>query len=497
MIDLDRLREQLERCNEEEAREHYLHRAGLKQELAVGPILETYADAFTPETVAAVRRAWDAAQGDEQTRLRFLYQNVSGNLLGRQVAPLQDRIGTEESTRTVTFEGQAIPFPAAAVRVSNEPDRDRRRALEDARLRVVADLNSLYAQAHRLTWQVIAEQLDPAGYTAYYRSVKAIDLKGMARMMEGFLADSRDLYYREMDAWCREGLGIPLAEARRCDGAWLLRLRDYDWAFPGDRIVQTLDLTLRGLGIDLHGQDNAHLDLEPRPLKRPRAFCSPVRIPQEVYLVILPRGGYDDYRALFHEAGHLEHFASIRPDLPFEYRWMGDNSVTEGYAFTLEHLMLDRGWIERYTPLGDATRYLARAYLMLLFMLRRYAAKVLYELELHRSADVPSSMATRYVDRFSDAVGFRYAPEEYLADVDEGYYAAQYLRAWFFDGRLTAWLRRKFGAEWWAETAAGSALRGLWAEGQRLPADALVAELDGAGPTLTPAPLLERIGQLV
>ncbi|HYS02790.1 MAG TPA: hypothetical protein VET82_10580 [Candidatus Eisenbacteria bacterium] len=491
MIDLDRLRERLERCNEEEAREYYLHGAGLKQELAVGPILDTYADAFTPDTVAAVRRAWASAGGEEQTRLRFLYQNVAGNLLGRRVGSLRDRIGTEESSRTVTFDGETIPFPAASVRVSKEPTRARRQALEDVRLRVVAEMNPLYAQAHAIAWQVIAEQLEPAGYAAYYRSTKAIDLEGMGRMMERFLADTRDRYYREMDAWCREGLGVPLRDARRCDGAWLLRLREYDGAFPSDRMVSTLDLTLRGLGIDLHAQDNAHLDLEPRPLKRPRAFCSPIRIPQEVYLVVLPRGGYDDYRALFHEAGHLEHFAGTAPELAFEYRWMGDNSVTEGYAFTLEHLMLDPGWIERYTPVGDPTHYLARAHLLLLFMLRRYSAKILYELELHRTAVVPAAMASRYVERFTDAVGFRYAPEEYLVDVDEGFYCAQYLRAWFFDGRLTAWLRRRFGAEWWAEPAAGSALKALWADGQRRPADELVAGLDGS--TLTPEPLLERI----
>jgi len=493
VIDLDALRRRLEQCNEEEAREYYLHGAGLKRELAVEPILEAYADAFTPDTVAAVRRAWQGASGEERTRLRFLYQNVAGNLLSRQVASLRDRIGTGESTRTVTFDGESIPFPAASVRVSNEPDRDRRHALEDARLQVVADLNRLYAEAHAKTWQVIAEHLDPAGYTAFYRSTKAIDLEAMARMMDGFLADTRATYYREMDAWCREGLGIPLADARRCDGSWLLRFREYDPAFPADRMVPILDLTLRGLGIDLHQQDNAHLDLEPRPLKRPRAFCSPVRIPQEVYLVILPKGGYDDYRALFHEAGHLEHFVCTRPDLAFEYRWMGDNSVTEGYAFTLEHLMLDPAWLSRYTPLagGEASRYLGRANLQLLFMLRRYAAKILYELELHHGPAVPGTIASRYVDRLTDAVGFRYEPEEYLVDVDEGFYCAQYLRAWFFDGRLTAWLRRRFGTEWWAEPGAGATLRGLWADGQRLPADELLATLDGS--QLTPEPILERI----
>ena len=44
-------------------------------------------------------------------------------------------------------------------------------------------------------------------------------------------------------------------------------------------------------------------DLAPRPGKRSRAFCAPVRIPREVYLVLLPHGGATDYRTLLHELG--------------------------------------------------------------------------------------------------------------------------------------------------------------------------------------------------
>ncbi len=492
-MDLDALRGRLEQCNQEVAREDYLHHSGLKQGLAVAPILERYADAFAPDTVQPVRQAWVEATGEEKTRLRFLYQNVAGHLLGRAVAGLEDQLGSEESAREVRFDGEDIPFPAAAVRVANEPDLARRRALEDARLTVVAGMNPLRVRSRELAWRTIAEQLDPRGYAAFFAETKAIDLDALAATMDAFLRDTRDLYYRQMDAWSRAGLGIPLSAARRCDGAWLLRLRQYDAAFPSDRMVLTLEATLRGLGIELRQQDNAHLDLEPRPLKRPRAFCSPVRVPDEVYLVILPKGGYDDYRALFHEAGHLEHFATTRRDLAFEYRWMGDNSVTEGYAFNLEHLALDGGWVRQFTllPAQESAHYLARVHLILLFMLRRYACKLLYELELHRVPEVPAAMAPRYAERFTDALGFRYDPAEYLADVDGGFYCAQYLRAWFFDGLLTANLRRRYGPEWWANEQAGAELAGLWAEGQRFPADVLAARWDGA--TLGPGPHRRRI----
>ena len=65
-----------------------------------------------------------------------------------------------------------------------------------------------------------------------------------------------------------------------------------------------------------------------------------------------PVGGWDDYSALFHEGGHTEHFANVDPALPFEFRYLGDNSITESYAMLFDHRMQDRGWLLRYTKLG-------------------------------------------------------------------------------------------------------------------------------------------------
>ena len=74
-------------------------------------------------------------------------------------------------------------------------------------------------------------------------------------------------------------------------------------------MLPALEATLRDLGIDLAAQANVHLDLEQRPAKSPRAFCAPIEVPGRVMLVIAPIGGRDDWEALFHEAGHAEHYA--------------------------------------------------------------------------------------------------------------------------------------------------------------------------------------------
>src|SRR5207245_396908 len=82
-----------------------------------------------------------------------------------------------------------------------------------------------------------------------------------------------------------------------------------------------------------------------RPNKTPRAFCAPIEIPDKVMLVIQPIGGPNDWRALFHEAGHTEHFANTSRALAMEEKRLGDNAVSEGWAMLMQHLTDDPDWL--------------------------------------------------------------------------------------------------------------------------------------------------------
>ena len=115
--------------------------------------------------------------------------------------------------------------------------------------------------------------------------------------------------------------------------------------FPANRMVAALEGTLEDLGIDLSAQENVTLDLDERPNKSPRAFCAPIEVPDRVVLVIQPIGGPDDWRALFHEGGHTEHFAHTSRDLSMEEKRLGDNAVTEGWAMLLQHLTDEPAWL--------------------------------------------------------------------------------------------------------------------------------------------------------
>ena len=127
-------------------------------------------------------------------------------------------------------------------------------------------------------------------------------------------------------------------ELERADLAFFFRAPSLDAQFPAERLLPTFEETLAGLGLQNGAPGNVILDAEPRPKKSPRAFCAPVRVPEEVYLVLTRIGGREDYETLMHEAGHAEHFSHVDPALPVEHRYLGDNSVTEGFAFLFQHL---------------------------------------------------------------------------------------------------------------------------------------------------------------
>jgi hypothetical protein len=209
-------------------------------------------------------------------------------------------------------------------------------------------------------------------------------------------------------------------------------------------------------------------------------------------LVIQPIGGADDWRALFHEAGHTEHFAHTSPNLTMEERRLGDNAVTEGWAMLMQHLTDEPAWLTRRLDVGRPDELAREGATGLLYFVRRYCAKLLYEIEFHAADDV-TAMRPRYVELLGGALKIDPSETDYLGDIDSGFYVTEYLRSWAFEAQLRAYLRERFGNTWFAKREAGSLLRELWSEGQRINADELLKDVTGA--ELEMASVAERVSE--
>ena len=128
-----------------------------------------------------------------------------------------------------------------------------------------------------------------------------------------------------------------------------------------------------------------------------------------------------------------------------------------------------------------------------LALLRRYTAKIRYELELNAlRADEPCrALSELYASELSQATGFRYRSEPYLEDTDPGFYSVDYFRAWCLEVQIAEVLRERFGRRFWKEKRAGDLLKELWNTGGSYTASQLAEEL-GVG-EIDPAPLVAEL----
>ena len=476
--ELDAFRADADRFIAELDEEYFLHFAGHKETLEVEPIYERHEELTRLET--AKRLA-----GAPVELWRFACEGYLGNLTRAH----QEKIATVEAELEAKVDGETIPFRMLRVALSNEPDRDRRERIERERLALTDEhLNPVYLEAARIDREAV-RALDAPNYYELYKQF-GFRLDELADEC-GELLDATERTWEEVgDRLFRERLGLGLADARPWDVARLFRAPEWDAAYRPEAMVPALEATLSELGIDLRAQANVHLDLESRPAKSPRAFCAPIEVPERIMLVIQPIGGRDDWEALFHEAGHTEHYAHTSADLPMEAKRLGDMAVTEGWAMLLQHLVTEPAWLNRRLDVPRADELANEGAATLLYYVRRYCAKLLYEIEFFQ-ADDPASMRPRYAELLTEALKLPARAENYLADIDGSFYVTGYLRSWAFEAQLRDYLRSEFGNDWFARREAGELLRELWSLGQGPTADELLRDVTGA--TLEMAAVADRI----
>jgi hypothetical protein len=472
--ELDAIRAEADRFLASLDEEYYLHYAGHKERLELTPIYERHARLARLETAAAIG---SAVGGDR--RRRELWRFACERYLGAVTREHDERLARAEAELVAKVDGADIPYRQLRPAIANEPDRERRRRLEAARNDLTeTHLLPIQLEAALATRSAVRE-LGPGSYLDLYREGFAMALDDLADGCRAVLEETAQLWSRAGDDLFRRGAGVGLDEAERWDTPRVFRSPEWDKHFPEAQMIPALEATLADLGIDLRSQANVHLDVERRPLKSPRAFCSPIEIPEKVMLVIQPIGGHDDWKSLFHEAGHTEHFAHTSPDLRMEERRLGDNAVTEGWATLFQRLTDDPGWLTRRLDFPRPEEYARQSAAAELWFVRRYCAKLLYELELHAAED-PTALRDRYVELLADALGVTPSSTDYLADVDPGFYVSSYLRSWAFEAQLRDFLRGEFGTRWFARREAGSLLRELWELGQKPTAEELLHDVTGS-----------------
>lgn len=489
-LGIERLREDLEPFQRELMEEFYQNYAGLKEEIATVQIYEKYAHLFSEEAVALTKDSAETCGVAEDGRWqRYLREFVTTGYVDNAIKHLTDKANTFETQSVVEVEGEKIPYRFLTIKIRNEPSHQKRERLFEAKLLETDKLNEILL-LRMGTVHDLSRVLGYKNYRDMCTALKGIDYNAFEDQMEELLRRTEKLYIESIDDLLTKRAGIGLSDAWSYDIPYAFRGEEFDGTFAKDKLVDAFFGTLEGMGLEPKKNKNIKIDMEERPKKSPRAFCAPVSVPQDVRLVIMPSGGWRDYDAFFHEGGHAWHFGNTKKDLPAEYRYLGDNSVTESFAFLFNYLPANRNWLAKNTAMADTEEYIRFTLVNKLMFLRRYAAKLIYEMKLH-TGQVSREFGEVYRSCLQKALRFRHTDKHYLEDVDDAFYCAGYLRAWILEGQIRAALEEEFGEDWFANERAGKYLKDLWSYGQKYSASELVKTIGYVD--LDAEPLLSEI----
>jgi hypothetical protein len=490
-LTLDELRLRAERFLAHSKAERFKAEAGLKTRPELEALYE--ADPLLDVAVAmpVVERALAEATGGPERRLRLLLEWLGTRHLERARSPLDDELYAWESTTTLDVGGSELPL-AGILDLIRTADRESALELEERRDSELDEVTPLLVDRNYRVRQA-AEELGYGPYVTASSRLAGFSLVDTANAARELLEETDDVFRAELAHQLQEWLGISPATAHRSDMRTLRRMTWLDDQFRPREVLETLTRDLAELGLSVQAEGRVTLDREVRPLKRARAFYMAIRVPDEVVISIAPVGGRAGSQGILRVVGGALHAAYTAPDLPFEYRCLGDSSVPRAFGRSFAWLTGSAPWVERNTGLSgeELAVYLRLANFVDLQAVRRDAATLIYELELAES-DQPSELIERYSQLMRQATGVRYDARSFLDRAEGDFTSARRLRAWMLGAILTNELRERYDEDWLSNARAGSSLRELFALGAMEDASDLARRF---GERLGPAPLVAAFAE--
>jgi len=479
----------------ERAEEVRAVRVGEKEVSERAAIVAAYADLFSREQLDALRSAEEEAEGDERERLYRLSKECEAGVVDRELSERQDQLENAILAARVTFKGEEIPLRTAQARLAVLPAYRDREELGDLNGDASAAFNEGRRELMAAENELAADLSGTVDPIERNEQEKGISIRALAERLHVASDESAAAYGELRDRWFERLLGPerePVPASYHM--SYMRRLSPLEETYTKERSVEVCLETLSRLGFDLANESSIRLDLDDRPQKSPRACVIASDAPTVVHLITRAQGGLHDYQAFLHEAGHALHYAGCDPELPYTFRNLSrDHALTEIYSFILEAISREPGWHAEYFGLSDeeaATNAEATIFLDAL-LYRRYAAKLGFELEFWGRFDDDGGTPDGYSEHLGDATGVRYRSDGFLADMDAGFYSADYLRAWIRSAQLRTHLVSEVGNDWWRSPETGERLRALFSEGTRPSSEEIAARI-GFDP-LDTAPLVSEL----
>jgi len=473
---------ELQRYLFERAEEGRAVRVGEKEVSERAEIVARYRDLFTREQLGALKEAESGAPDVGRERIYRLRKTCESGLVDIELSEREDALENAILAARVTYRGEELPLRSAQAQLAVLHRYADREELGTMQGDASAAFNDDRMELLRAREELDAELSEQPDAVVRNEEEKGISLRELSRVLDAASRGADEVYGRLSQRWFDRLLGGDRPEVPASyHVSWLRRLSPLEATYTKERAMEVCLQTLRHLGFDLDQEPNIKLDLDDRPQKSPRACVIAADPPKIVHLITRAQGGLHDYQAFLHEAGHALHYGNCDPELPYTFRNLSrDHALTEIYSYIFEAISREPGWHSEYFDVSDeqAAEHAEATVFLEALLFRRYTAKLGFELEFWGSFGNGSAAGPdEYHRLLTSATGISYRPDAYLADMDAGFYSADYLRAWIRSAQLREWLVREVGEDWWRNRQTGDHLRALFAEGTRPTSEEIAGRL--------------------
>jgi hypothetical protein len=448
-------------------RTKYLYLSGQKVTFPITEIYDRYSDLFSLEAISSLKRALEEITEYYQTSRKALGRLIvfaSEQYLNLKVKALTQEVLSAENRLHIEWTGQQIPLRNINNLLLNELNPQKRKEIYRKKLSALSSLNDL--RGERV--EKLHESTKELGYENYlqmFSQLNQVNYVDLDSKLQYFLADTEKLYTINLKRYLSVNLKLPLELASSADILTFTQRENFFSLFPSKALLPAYQETLLELGLRPSQQNNVLIDKEIRPAKHFGTFCLPITIPEEIKIVFQPSKGIKEYELFFQAIGKSEHFAFTNKNLLPEFKYCGDSGLTESYGFLFRHLVNNPFWLEQMLDERESSELLTASLLTRLYLIRRYAAKLNYELALHSKGI--NLAAKLYAEGVSKATQFQTDSAEYLIDYLDSFYVANYLRALMFEAMFRDYLKTHFGYKWWQNRKAGNLLKEMWDVGTR------------------------------
>jgi hypothetical protein len=447
-------------------REYFLVNAGYNKRQDFDYILNKWKFIFNDRNILLLKKSESEVSIKTATYIEREQINLS-------VAGLEDEISNYFMNNQIIFKGKSMMFQEALKKITMLKNRQDRKDLYMEIWKNKEFIKKIKMNSIGIFFKELRAKYGSASLSDI-SGLSVNELKLIKKECEKFLLETNDLYNETLEEYSNDSLNIEKSE-----------LAPYDLSYIIDSIkkaskssINLVDLingSISGIGINNY---TFRIDSYSRAKKSERAFCSPIWIPQSVFLVIKESNSTLDQKTALHEMGHALHYSNTINNLnPIDKR-IGEGGLSEGYGFIFDLLFLDISFLKH---VQNPTLNIKMLKWYQVYLIRKYIAKFFYEMEF-----IKNPLSEKNFNNYKKIMGDILSINEtnfsdddlsYIIDLEPWFYEIQYLKGWMFASVFQDFLVKKYTVKWWKSREAGKIMVDLWKIGQRPTINSIINDM--------------------